>query len=91
LLVLWMGCLLVYLSLEVANQQSVEDLARLVAVAHVFECLCCILTSYVHEDFLATPRLPLLAIGVSKDLVCKIERGEATHILLFFSKRIATK
>jgi hypothetical protein len=43
-----------YLSLQGANEQVLENLARLVAVADVLECLCRVLATYIEEDFLTT-------------------------------------
>lgn len=45
-----------YLSLESANQQSIENLTCLVAVADVLESLGCVLTADVEEDFLTTTK-----------------------------------
>lgn len=43
-----------YLSLEVANQQTFEDLSGLVTVANVFERLGCVLAAYIEQDLLTT-------------------------------------
>jgi hypothetical protein len=43
-----------YLALKLADQQSLEDLARLVRVADVLEGLGRVLAAYVEHDFLAT-------------------------------------
>lgn len=42
-----------YLSLQFSDEQTLEDLARLVAVADVLEGFGRILAAYVEEDFLA--------------------------------------
>jgi hypothetical protein len=42
-----------YLSLQVTDEQAVEDLARFVAVADVFKRFGCVLTTYIEEDFFA--------------------------------------
>lgn len=42
-----------YLPLQLADQQSLQNLPRLIAVSHVLECLRCILAAYIEEDFLA--------------------------------------
>jgi hypothetical protein len=48
-----LGGVCAYLSLQIANKQPTEDLARLVAVADVFEGFGCVLAAYVEEDFFA--------------------------------------
>ena len=50
-----------YLPLQVADQQTVEDLARLVAVSDVFEGFGRVLTADVEHYFLAAPAMYLLA------------------------------
>ena len=45
-----------YLSLQLANNQAVEDLARFVAVTDVFESFGCVLTAYIEENFLTTSK-----------------------------------
>ena len=42
-----------YLSLQVADEQAAQDLARLVAVADVFEGFGCVLAADVEQDFFA--------------------------------------
>lgn len=44
-------CRHAYHALHIADQQPVEDLARLVAVPHVFESLGAVLATDVQEDF----------------------------------------
>ena len=47
-----------YLSLQRAHEHALEDLARLVAVADVFEGFSCVLTAYIEEDFFAAAVFP---------------------------------
>lgn len=47
-----------YLALQLAYEEALEDLARLVAVAYVLECFGCVLASYIEKDFLTTPIAP---------------------------------
>ena len=53
-----------YLSLQGADEQAVEDLARLVAVADILECLCCVLAAYIEQDFLSTAVFTLSALSL---------------------------
>jgi hypothetical protein len=46
-----------YAALEGSDEQALEDLAGLVAVADVFECLGRVLTADVEHDFLTTGML----------------------------------
>ena len=48
------GRFVTYAALEGSNKQALEDLAGLVAVADVFECLGRVLAADVEEDFLTT-------------------------------------
>ena len=41
-----------YLSLQVSDEQSLEDLASFVRVANILECFCGVLTADVEENFL---------------------------------------
>jgi hypothetical protein len=41
-----------YLSLQVAHKQTLQNLARLIGMAHVLECFCGVLAAYVEEHFL---------------------------------------
>jgi hypothetical protein len=43
-----------YLALQRADQQTLEDLARLIAVSHVLESLCGVLAAYIEKDLLAS-------------------------------------
>jgi hypothetical protein len=58
-----------YLSLQVADEQTLEDLTRLVAVADIFKGLCRVLAAYVEEDFLTTAVFTLSALFLD-DSVC---------------------
>jgi hypothetical protein len=61
-----------YLSLQLANDQALEDLARFVAVTDVFERLGCVLTAYIEEDFFTTSR-DLVSTGIPQlQLTCCI-------------------
>lgn len=43
-----------YLSLEIADQQTIEDFAGLITVADVLERLGCVLTADVEQDLFTT-------------------------------------
>lgn len=43
-----------HFALELSDQQTLEDLARLVAVSDVLERLGCVLSAHIEEDFLTT-------------------------------------
>ena len=43
-----------YLSLQLSNQQSLQDLSRLVTVSDILESLGGILSAYVEQDFLSS-------------------------------------
>lgn len=50
----WMCCGGAYLALQVADEQTLEDLARLVRVADILESLGRVLATNVEEDLLTT-------------------------------------
>jgi len=50
-----------YLPLQVADQQAIEDLARLVAVSNVFEGFGRVLAADIEHYFLTAPVIYLLA------------------------------
>ena len=52
-----------YLSFEVADEQAVEDLARFVAVAYVFEGFRGVLAADVYHDFFAATTRPQYKIN----------------------------
>jgi len=43
-----------YLPLQLSDDEAIEDLARLVAVAHILEGFGCVLATYIEQDFLST-------------------------------------
>jgi hypothetical protein len=72
--VLWGGCLgRTYAALDGSDKKALEDLAGLVAVADVLECLGRVLAADVEHDFLTTGVLVYEACGcagaVSKFIV----------------------
>lgn len=71
----------VYLSLEVADQQTVEDLPGLIAVANVLERLGGILAAHVEQDLFTTS---VVKLTVSRRITC---RGSAE--MLRMKRRMA--
>ena len=57
-----------YLSLEVADQQAVEDLPGLITVANVLERLGCVLTADVEQDLFTTS---VVNLTVSRRITCR--------------------
>lgn len=44
-----------YLALQLSNVQTLENLASLVGVADVLECLCRVLASDIEQNLFTTP------------------------------------
>lgn len=43
----------IYLALQLANKQTIQDLSRLVTVTDILERIGCILAGYIKEHFLS--------------------------------------
>jgi hypothetical protein len=56
------GQIKAYQALEVTNQEGLEDLASLVTVSNILECLSGILSTNIHQDLLTTSGTKLVHI-----------------------------